>query len=628
MIIHSNTRYSRFGLTALLVFGLLICRTSEAQHSELALLDSIQRIMDKKHIPGMFISVMNSDSVIWNKGIGFADLRSKTPVAQQLFQIGSVTKSFAALAVMKLVSEGKLSLFDTLAILAPEIPFSNPWEKTNPVLLHHLLEHKAGFDDMHFAAFAKAENVRMEALEEVNKHKNSLESRWPPGLVHSYSNPSYAIIGYLIEKYSGRPYQEYIREEVLIPLKMNHTYFMSELSGKQPYPLAQGYSWYDNQFNEAATLYIVGEAAGALLSNANDMTRFVQFYLNEGVVDSAQVMSHDTFKELETIHSEFERRNSMQLGYTLGLFPRHYGIKSKFLFRGHSGGILGFGSDFIYNRELNLGIVVSNNGETGNRQVVDLLVDYFAKEQEANYSDALPLSDGFEKWEGNYLMMNSRNKIFRFIDVLLANISIERKGDTLLLTPFMDDAQIYQLNIDGGYKKVDESTSSLFLVEMDGQRVVQFLGDHYKPFNKAFHYLLLTIIVTSCLAGVSALVVLMIRIGKLLVKRRSKELTVVIISAAIPYMIFCILFYAFFSMIPLHKIMRLGEFNFNTSLIYLLSILHPFATLFSIFILVRNWQYFSVSKIRYLYSVINMGAVALSFYLITNGWFAIAFWKY
>lgn len=105
---------------------------------------TVDSLLKEDEIPGASIALVHKDSVIWSGGVGYANYEKKIPAtADQLFRVGSVSKTFVALGVMQLVEEGKLSLDDKVQELVPEIEITNPWRETNPVRIKHLLEHTA-----------------------------------------------------------------------------------------------------------------------------------------------------------------------------------------------------------------------------------------------------------------------------------------------------------------------------------------------------------------------------------------------------------------------------------------------------------------------------------------------------
>ena len=144
--------------------------------------DSIGLILKEHNIPGAGIALVHSDSVIWSGGIGLADIEHDIPVEHNtLFRVGSITKTFVALGIMKLVEDGKLSLQDKLSEIIPEIRIENPWESTEPLKLVHLLEHTSGFDDMHFNEFLSPEGKTLTAQEALSINHASRRVRWKPG---------------------------------------------------------------------------------------------------------------------------------------------------------------------------------------------------------------------------------------------------------------------------------------------------------------------------------------------------------------------------------------------------------------------------------------------------------------
>jgi len=115
----------------------------------------IESILQTQGVAGAQLAIINRDGILWGGNYGYADLENNRPVTDKtMFRIGSITKSFVAVSVMMLVEKGQLSLDDPIKELAPELSFKNQWEYANPVQLVHLLEHTAGFDDMHLMEYA------------------------------------------------------------------------------------------------------------------------------------------------------------------------------------------------------------------------------------------------------------------------------------------------------------------------------------------------------------------------------------------------------------------------------------------------------------------------------------------
>src|SRR5204863_9624814 len=138
-----------------------LCKAS-GQHSEQTtktiadLHSAIEAVLQETRTPGAGIAIVSRDEIEWAAGLGVADVaRKRAATAETLFRIGSISKSFAALAALKLQEEGKLKLTDTVKQWVPEVAFENPWESTDPVRLVHLMEHRTGFDDLHLKEWAQ-----------------------------------------------------------------------------------------------------------------------------------------------------------------------------------------------------------------------------------------------------------------------------------------------------------------------------------------------------------------------------------------------------------------------------------------------------------------------------------------
>lgn len=146
------------------------------------LVDSIQKIMNTEHIPGLMVGITSRDSVILSRGFGYADVESKRLVDNKtLFRMGSNTKMFVSLGILQLIQDGKLSLNSEIKSIAPEIPFKNEWEETNPLKIVHLLEHTSGFDDSKLNRIYTLDTLFKSGFEMMTTQAPSMICRWKPG---------------------------------------------------------------------------------------------------------------------------------------------------------------------------------------------------------------------------------------------------------------------------------------------------------------------------------------------------------------------------------------------------------------------------------------------------------------
>ena len=149
----------------------------------------LEKILHDTHTPGVSVAIVHREGPEWVAGLGKANVAANQPAtADTLFRIGSTSKAFVSLSILKLVNEGKLSLQDPVHKLVPEIYFENRWEATDPVRVVDLLEHTTGWDDLHLHEYAK-DAKGMTLREGLDYYHHSRVSRWPPGTAWPIATP-------------------------------------------------------------------------------------------------------------------------------------------------------------------------------------------------------------------------------------------------------------------------------------------------------------------------------------------------------------------------------------------------------------------------------------------------------
>ncbi len=577
-------------------------------------------------MPGLSIALVHRDSVIWRGGIGVVDRVTKEPVSQtDLFRIGSITKTFTSLAVQRLIKEGKFSLDSKLLALAPEVPFENVWEAEAPVRVINLLEHTAGFDDMHLNAFINDTGKKIPVLEEVLIHKKALHSRWKPGTRHSYSNPGYVVLGFLIEKYSGMPYEDYILKQIILPLKMTHTNFDYTL---EP-PYSKGYS-YDGKYHESAPVMINGRAAGAISSCSEDMARYILMFLNEGQLDSSKIVSPAALIDMEHQHSTLRAINGLTYGYGLGLSTKLSGSdKNKKHFFGHDGGMVGFSSDLNYSRELGVGFFISNNGEAGNHKITDLITEFLV-----NYAPSdLPMTKKLNKekiktWLGYYKRNNSRNEIIKCVDDLLSSRTLFVENDTLFTAAFLQKKEALIPVGEVQFRKYNQPIATSILVEDNGKPVL-FVGENYYEKVPPIPYNINRAIILGALSFGSISVILsIVWIILFCTKRITGRALMNRSVATCAFLSFIMMLTPFILSVNLKNIQNFSSVNGWTLTILMGSILLPFLSFWSLYRSIGVWKS-TRNKILRCFQVINAACLSyFSIYLAVYGWFAIRIWTY
>ena len=394
------------------------------------LLDSLKTIMEEEHIPGLMLSIVDKDSILFAGGLGYADLEKEVPVSGlHLFRLGSVTKTFAALSLIKMEKEGLIDLDETLARVAPDVQFENPWEETNPVTIRHILEHTAGFDDLRISRFYNRDGRELTAFELVGNMQPSLHCRWKPGEAFSYSNPGYIIATYLIEKLSGQSYKDYIRNTWFLPLGMVNSHLETFIENN--HNQVNGYAYRGRKYIKIGFHpYNIG-LAGCLSSTAEDMARYLQFYLNNGIAGIDTILAKEDFNYMETPSTSLTARKGLTNGYGLAIVTDNH--EGNVLFRGHTGGVDGFASRFNYNRDIGIGYAFSMNNDRGKRYRIENPIRTFLTRdlprQERIEADITP--EEIRKFTGYYKLAGPRFQTFAPIGILTGGTRILLRDNSL-----------------------------------------------------------------------------------------------------------------------------------------------------------------------------------------------------
>lgn len=290
--------------------------------------DYIARHMAEVGAPGMTLALADRNGLLRSSQYGFADAKAGLRVRPEtLFEIGSISKSFVAIAVLQLAEEGKLDL---------NKPVTNylPWLKTEskyaPFTIHHLLSHTSGLSGVPLLMRVATTTLRV---------------GFEPGTSWVYSNIGYVLLGFLIEAVDKRTFAEAMRQRVLIPLGMNSSSPVISNDIRERVAVGYGPLLPDRPFPVRgklgeATWLEVPEAAGSIAATASDMGKYLQMLLNRGATAKGRVLSEKSF-ELFTkpvIKSPF-RGEDASYGYGVWVSDTN----AHTLLR-HTGGMVAFSS--------------------------------------------------------------------------------------------------------------------------------------------------------------------------------------------------------------------------------------------------------------------------------------------
>lgn len=430
-----------------------------------------RRVIDEAGVPGAGIALVRADGIEWAGGLGFADRDTKRPVdADTHFRVGSISKTFVALALVQLYEDGKLDLEATVSSLLPDVSIENPWEHTDPVRVRHVLEHTAGFDDMHFNetyVLDGAADLPLDAV--LRRNPASRRVRWRPGTRMAYSNPGYAVAGRIVEVVSDTPFEQYVSEKILRPLAMTTTAF--PVRPDDDPALARGYDAPAGRAVINRPIYL--RPAGALQSSARELGRFVQMLLNWGELGEGYVVDPEYLSNMEWPRTTAAATAGVRSGYGLGIFST---IDRPFDVLGHDGGIDGYAAAYGYSPARDVGYVVLLNGTyapDAMRRLATLAMRYLKRDVDPPPAEqtVVPV-EALHRFEGYYQDANPRQALMRIVEIPLGGYSVRVDGDRLTLTHVLGAPERLVAVNDALFRRDVESTASMVFTTVDGRAVL------------------------------------------------------------------------------------------------------------------------------------------------------------
>ncbi|UOQ55724.1 beta-lactamase family protein [Hymenobacter cellulosivorans] len=570
------------------------------------------------------------DSVVFSGGLGVSVVETRKKVdGKTLFHVSSITKMFTALGILKLVEEKKLHLQDKLRDLAPEVPYQNAWEATHPVRVVNLLEHSTGFDDVHLNQVYNATATDLTGLAAVNLYRSSLATRWKPGLASSYASPNYTILGYLLEKYSGQPWSQYMHQAVLSPLGMQHSDVNLRIRDEQPY--ARGYRFADGTYISFPFFVPAGNgAAGALHTCANDMTRYLRFLLNHGQTNGRPWLAPKYLDTMETIHSTAAARAGLQVGYALGnlTFYRH----PKADFRGHTGLGDGFASLVNYDRRRGVGYAIANNGGRGMWRISVLIEDFLTKDFPAiapGVTGRQTTPPVPEAYLGYYTPVNVWSEQWGFLQRLTGGLRLTTQGQgKLLLKPLLGPADTLEWVEGTLFRARQEHQASVVLGSTDdGTAFLQAHNTHQYYEQTSY----LPILMQQILLGLSGLAMGLAVVGlagwPLLVgfKRVGRNL---LLLGLLPGLAVSagLLAFRVLTVTDYENRVAFNSINFTSLTIFWASLGFGVLAIAGLVLLIRQWSQLPQAWLRGVLAFTSFFLVYLTIMFLVHGWIGLRVW--
>ena len=321
----------------------------------------IRRALVEGNIPSATIALVSGDKVIWTGAYGESNLRARTPATiNTVYLIGSTFKAMSTVALLQQMEQGKFKLDDPVnKYLDFKIQNEDP---KNPVTFRHLFTHTSGLTG-DFGAVPVWNNAAPTTLDEFVR--TSLKVAHPPMTKVEYSNPAFTLIGYLVEKFSGVPYRQYIKENIFKPLEMTSTEFdptpdMDERMSV-PYVVNKETGKQEPAVRIRAAVYPAGIVYGTILDQSN----WLILNLNGGVFKGKRIISEEILNQMMTRQfDQFKGRiegiwGNETAGFGLTWWSQ---VRDGDRYFAHSGSLAGYTAFLLGNRERKLGFAILTNG--------------------------------------------------------------------------------------------------------------------------------------------------------------------------------------------------------------------------------------------------------------------------
>jgi len=319
----------------------------------------VHAMMKEGEIPGLSLAVLENGKLLYSKAYGYANLANASPATpEHKFQIGSITKSFTAVAVMLLVEEGKIKLDDPISAYIGPVPAS--W---TPITVRHLLNHTSGLrEDPDEAGMRRLLDRFPDTDAQYLELVKTIPLLGAPGQAYSYSNIGFNILGFIIGKASGKSYGEFFQERIFSPLKMGSTRIMhrdDSLATMATGYIRTGAGIEPDTMDKQKSRHLLSRAASGIESTALDLAKF-DAALHDGVLPSQA--SRTEMWTNSSVAQAASVPGGASVYYGLGWFLSTVDGYRKVY---HSGGMPAYSSDFIrYPREGISVIVLTNQGYT------------------------------------------------------------------------------------------------------------------------------------------------------------------------------------------------------------------------------------------------------------------------
>ena len=319
--------------------------------------------MSETKLPSVAATVIEDGRVVRQRAYGYKNNGAALPATPQtLYGIGSITKSFIAVSVAKLVEAGKMDFHDPVTKFLPL-----KQKAFEGVEVHHLLSHTSGIPGLGALEVSLSTSfgeyhhwLPISGVEDMSSFMSDVDD-WveaKPGAKYHYLNEGFVLLGEIVSRASGKPWVRFLKEEVLTPLRMSRT-FTQKSDVDADNDVATPYAIRGTKVTPTPMPYGSG-AAGGMMSNVVDLTNYLKMFIDGGEFEGRRILGRDTLEKMETPYAKRPAKydDGGLYGYALVIHPDFHGHKVV----GHGGSVDVFTSSMRYVRDLKSGVVLLSNG--------------------------------------------------------------------------------------------------------------------------------------------------------------------------------------------------------------------------------------------------------------------------
>ena len=314
----------------------------------------LQQIVEQYQVPALVVGVVESDEIVYTGSFGVTNLETQEPVTtKSLFHMASISKPFVATALVQLAEQGHVELDAPVVTYLPYFKIDD--ERSDQLTLRQMLTHTAGMPDVEDYAWDSPEYDE-DAVERFVRGLTKEKLIHAPGEKFRYSNMAYEVLGDVISKVAGRPFEDYVNDHILIPLGMVESTFLKK--NVSPALETSPHLTVLNTFVSDVYPYNRRHAASSTLhSNVLEMCHWIRANLNRGEFNGQRILKQASYDELWQAYAPTNPESpTQQVGLSWFMWE-HQGHKAI----GHSGGDVGFSSDLAFLPDKGIGVVAMVN---------------------------------------------------------------------------------------------------------------------------------------------------------------------------------------------------------------------------------------------------------------------------